>query len=69
MQYRSCELDNDDDCDTHNSDTLRWMAIEEGVFADKYVLDKTHYRWYENNNANTPVTPLAAENSKLNIIP
>lgn len=69
MEFRSCELDNDDDCDTHAIDDIRWMAIEQGVFADEYVLDKTHYRWYENNNANTPITPLAAENSKLNIIP
>ena len=29
MEIRSCELDNDDDCDTHNSDTLVWLAIEE----------------------------------------
>jgi len=69
MQYRSCELDNDDDCDTHNSDTLRWMAIEEGIFADEYSFDETHYRWYENNNANTPITALADENAKLNLIP
>ena len=54
MEYRSCELDNDDDCDTHNPDTLRWIAIEEGVFANEYILDKTHYRWYDNNASLTP---------------
>gem|GEM_PF-3747412 len=32
MQFRSCELDNDDDCDTHAIDTVRWFAIEQGVF-------------------------------------
>lgn len=69
MEYRSCELDNDDDCDTHNSDTLRWIAIEEWVFAAEYFLDKTHYRWYENNGVNTPVTSLADENTTLSNIP
>jgi hypothetical protein len=29
MEFRSCELDNDDDCDTHAIDDIRWMAIEE----------------------------------------
>jgi hypothetical protein len=29
MDIRACELDNDDDCDTHNPDTLVWLAIEE----------------------------------------
>lgn len=29
MQFRSCELDNDDDCDTHAIDDIRWLAIEE----------------------------------------
>lgn len=69
MEYRSCELDNDDDCDTHNPDTLRWLAIEEWVFAPEYVLDKTHYGWYENNSLITPVTALADENSTLQTIP
>lgn len=69
MQFRSCELDNDDDCDTHAIDDIRWLAIEEWIFADEFLLDKTHYRWYENNNANTPVTPLALENTTLSSIP
>ncbi len=69
MQFRSCELDTDDDCDTHAVDTIRWLAIEEGVFANEYLLDKTHYRWYENNAANTPVTPLAQENTVLSSLP
>lgn len=29
MEFRACELDNDDDCDTHAIDTIRWLAIEE----------------------------------------
>jgi len=69
MQYRSCELDNDDDCDTHNTDIVRWMAIEEGVFANEYYLNETHYRWYENNGLITPATPLASENMVLNSLP
>jgi len=69
MEFRSCELDNDDDCDTHAIDTIRWLAIEEGVFAAEYFLDETHYRWYENNGANTPVTPLAGENTTLSLLP
>jgi len=69
MQFRSCELDNDDDCDTHNSDTLRWIAIEEWIFANEYFLDKTHYRWYENNWINTPAIALADENTTLSTLP
>jgi hypothetical protein len=69
MQFRACELDNDDDCDTHAIDTIRWLAIEEGVFADAYTLDKTHYRWYENNNSITPSIWLADENSTLLNVP
>jgi len=69
MNFRSCELDNDDDCDTHNTDDIRWLAIEEGIFAWEYFLDKTHYRWYENNGLNTPVTALTAENTSLTSIP
>lgn len=69
MQFRSCEIDTDDDCDTHAIDTIRWLAIEEGVFANEYFLDKTHYRWYENNGANTPVIPLENENTVLSHLP
>jgi len=69
MEIRSCELDNDDDCDTHNSDTLVWLAIEEWIFASEYLLDKTHYRWYENNGVNTPSVALADENTTLSTIP
>ena len=69
MDFRSCELDNDDDCDSHAIDTIRWFAIEEWVFAAEYILDKTHYRWYENNWVNTPVTALEDENTTLNTIP
>jgi len=69
MDFRSCELDNDDDCDTHNIDDIRWLAIEEWIFAWEYFLDKTHYRWYENNGLNTPVTALGDENSSITSIP
>lgn len=69
MEIRSCELDNDDDCDTHNSDTLVWLAIEEWIFASEYLLDKTHYRWYENNGANTPIVALTNENTTLSNLP
>lgn len=68
MEFRSCELDNDDDCDTHAIDTIRWMAIEEWTFAPDYLLDETHYRWYENNGALTPSTPLVDENTSLSVI-
>lgn len=69
MEFRACELDNDDDCDTHAVDTIRWLAIEEGVFAAEFELDKTHFRWYENNAAITPTVPLAHENTTLLSIP
>ena len=69
MEFRSCELDNDDDCDTHNIGDIRWMAIEEGIFANEYFLDETHYRWYENNNSLTPIVPLANENTSLSSLP
>lgn len=69
MEFRSCEIDNDDDCDTHAADTIRWLAVEEGVFAAEYLLDKTHYRWYENNNTLTPTVALADENTPLSTIP
>ncbi len=69
MEFRSCELDNDDDCDGHAIDTIRWLAIEEWVFAPEYLFDQTHYRWYENNSLNTPVTALADENNSLTSIP
>lgn len=69
MEFRACELDNDDDCDTHAIDTIHWLAIEEGVFAAEYFLDETHYRWYENNGLITPVTPLSDENTTLSSLP
>lgn len=69
MDFRACELDDDDDCDGHAIDTIRWLAIEEGIFAAEYILDKTHYRWYENNGANTPSVPLENENTSLSTVP
>jgi hypothetical protein len=69
MDIRACELDNDDDCDTHNPDTLVWLAIEEWVFATEFLLDETHYRWYENNGLNTPSVAAADENNILTSIP
>lgn len=69
MEFRACELDNDDDCDTHAVDTVRWLALESGVFASEYFLDETHYRWYENNGNITPVTPLEDENITLSSMP
>jgi len=74
MDFRSCELDsNDDDCDGHAVDTVRWFAIEPGVFTQtatqSLYLDKTHYRWYENIDSITPSTALASENIKLSALP
>jgi len=69
MQYRSCELDNNDDCDGHNTDIVRWLAVETGLFAQEYSLDETHYRWYENENNLTPSVPLSDENTPLSTIP
>lgn len=69
MEFRSCEIDNDNLCDTHAIDTIRWLAIEEWVFATEYFLDETHYRWYENNNLITPTVSLASENTQLTNIP
>lgn len=69
MDFRACELDNDDDCDTHAIDTIRWLAIEEGIFAEEYILDETHFRWYENNNQITPTAALAGENISLTSMP
>lgn len=69
MDYRACELDDDDDCDGHNSDTLVWLALEEWVFASEYYLNETYYRWYENNGLITPDTALADENTTLSSLP
>jgi len=73
MQFRSCELDNDDDCDTHAIDTVRWFAIEQGVFTQAvswtYYLDQTHFRWYGNNELIAPVSSLETENTPLSSIP
>jgi len=69
MEFRACELDNDDDCDGHAVDTIRWLAIEEWIFASEFLLDVTNYRWYENNSSLTPATSLASENTTLSTIP
>lgn len=69
MQFRSCELDNNNACDSHNADLLQWLAIETGIFGRRYYLDETHYRWYENRDNITPNTPLAGENETLLSIP
>lgn len=69
MQFRSCEIDSNDNCDTHAIDDVRWFAIQKGVFMKEYFIDETHYRWYENNSSLTPTTPLADENMKLSTIP
>lgn len=69
MEFRACELDTDDNCDTHAIDTIRWIAIEEGVFATEYFLDETTYRWYENIDNITPTTALANNNTQLSSIP
>lgn len=69
MEFRACELDNDDDCDGHAIDDIRWIALEEWIFAAEYVLDKTHFRWYENNWLGTPSTSLSDENATLLNIP
>lgn len=73
MQFRSCELDNDDDCDAHAIDTVRWMAVQEGVFSPiitaTYSFDVTNYRWYDNADSVTPSTALADENTQLTNLP
>lgn len=73
MDYRSCELDNDDDCDTHNTDTVRWLAIEEWTFIDAIwkdnYLDQTNYRWYQNSDSLSPGSSLAAENAQIWSLP
>jgi hypothetical protein len=73
MEFRACELDNDDDCDTHNSDTIRWLAIEGAVFdqipGDSYTVDQTHYRFYTNSDSITPGVALDSENTALNVLP
>ena len=73
MQFRSCEIDNDDDCDTHAVDTIRWLAIEQAVFGqvlgDSNALDQTHYRFYNNANSDTPWGALVAENTTVSTLP
>ncbi len=64
-EIRYCEIDASDACDTHAGDNVAWFAIEPGEFLQTVQLDQDGFRFYDNTDSVTPVTPLDTENAVI----
>jgi len=58
----------EDDCNAlHPTEIFGWIAVDPTM--NPFFRNMTHYRWYENNGAITPINALASENTTLSVLP